>query len=398
MVKKTHKQAAGLIRSRIVGHGDVNPEELLANPLNFRTHPGHQMDALRGSMKELGWLKTVLVNKTTGHVIDGHARVKEAMRMGLATIPVTILELTPEEERLALAVLDPITELATRDPQILTELLAQVEVEDAGLQALLDQMAGKDGVEPPASGLKDGVDPDAVPEPPKVPVTQPGDLYILGNHRLLCGDSTNRLHVERLMDGAKADMVFTDPPYGIKVQMNNPGTTNKGTILGDETTEVAVLAHRICSDMGVPMIFWGANHYCGDARLPNASCWITWDKQEGNHIDQADCELAWTNIKGPARLFKHLWMGFRKDSEKGEKRVHPTQKPVALIEEILAFFKAGEVILDLFGGSGSTLIACESTGRHARLMELDPIYCDVIVKRWEDATGRKAERHREGER
>lgn len=140
---KAAKKASELIRSRIVGHGDVNPEDLLANPLNFRRHPGHQMDALRGSMKELGWLKTILVNKTTGHVLDGHARVEEAMRQGLKTIPATIVELEPEEERLALAVLDPITELATRDQAILADLLEQVETADAGLQAVLDEMASK---------------------------------------------------------------------------------------------------------------------------------------------------------------------------------------------------------------------------------------------------------------
>jgi hypothetical protein len=138
------EHAAALIKSRIVGHGDVKPEDLLANPLNFRRHPGTQMDALRGSMKELGWLKTIIVNKTTGHVLDGHARVEEAMRQGLPTIPATVVELSEEEERLALAVLDPITELATRDQSILDQLLADVETHDAGLQALLDELAGKE--------------------------------------------------------------------------------------------------------------------------------------------------------------------------------------------------------------------------------------------------------------
>ncbi len=117
---------------------------MLANPLNFRRHPGNQMDALRGSMKELGWLKTILINKTTGHILDGHARVEESMRQGQATIPATIVELTAEEERLALAVLDPITEMATRDQDILNQLLADVETNDVGLQALLDELAGKE--------------------------------------------------------------------------------------------------------------------------------------------------------------------------------------------------------------------------------------------------------------
>lgn len=237
-------------------------------------------------------------------------------------------------------------------------------------------------------------DEDDAPEPPVEPNSKLGDLYILGDHRLLCGDATNPNDIARLLDGVLPAMVFTDPPYGISVQMNNPGTTCKGTIMGDDTTDVAAAAYNICAAMNVPMIFWGANHYAADARLPNASCWFCWDKQEANnHIDQADCELAWTNIKGPARIFHHLWAGFRRDSEKGERRVHPTQKPVALITEILDFFKAGKVILDLFGGSGSTLMACERTKRSALLMELDPKYCDVIIHRWEAATGKKATLH-----
>jgi ParB-like chromosome segregation protein Spo0J len=134
------EHAAALIRSRIVGHGDVKPEDLLANPLNFRRHPGTQMDALRGSMKELGWLKTIIVNKTTGHVLDGHARVEEAMRQGLPTIPATVVELSEDEERLALAVLDPITELAIKDQEMLDELIEQVNVQDAALREMLLNM------------------------------------------------------------------------------------------------------------------------------------------------------------------------------------------------------------------------------------------------------------------
>lgn len=134
------EQAAGLIRSRITGHGDVEVKDLLANPLNFRRHPGSQMNALRGSMKELGWLKTILINKNTGHILDGHARVEEAMRQGLLTIPATIVDLTEAEEKLALAVLDPITEMANKDDAILKDLLSQVETEDVGLRALLDSL------------------------------------------------------------------------------------------------------------------------------------------------------------------------------------------------------------------------------------------------------------------
>jgi DNA modification methylase len=163
--------------------------------------------------------------------------------------------------------------------------------------------------------------------------------------------------------------------------------------MGDESTDVASAAFNLCAAFDVPSIWWGANHYASDATLPNSSCWICWDKQESNnHIDQADCEFAWTNFSQPARIFHHLWAGFRRDSEKGIERVHPTQKPVALLVEILDFFKAGHTIVDLFGGSGSTLIACEQTKRNAYIMEIDPKYCDVIVSRWENATGKQAER------
>lgn len=186
-------------------------------------------------------------------------------------------------------------------------------------------------------------------------------------------------------------MVFTDPPYGISVQMNNPGTTCKGKIMGDETTDVAAAIFRTCLALNVPTILWGANHYTKDASLPNSKCWICWDKQESNnHIDQADCEFAWTNINSPARIFHHLWAGFRRDSEKGETRVHPTQKPIELIVEILTLFKAKKNVVDFFGGSGSTLIACEKTNRICYMMELDPQYADVIRLRWELATGQKA--------
>lgn len=201
--------------------------------------------------------------------------------------------------------------------------------------------------------------------------------------------------VEKLMNGEKADMVFTDPPYGIAVKTDQKLSINKNPILGDETTEVAVKSFALCAALGVPMIFWGANHYCRDAKIPNSAAWLAWNKQEkNNHIDQADCELAWSNLKTPARQFHHLWAGFRRDSEKGETRVHSTQKPVALIEEIFELFKKqiGNKILDPFLGSGSTLIACEKTNRKCYGMELDPHYCSVIIERWQNFTGKKAVR------
>jgi len=152
--KKAAAEAATLIRSRIVGHGEAAPRELVANPKNFRRHPAAQMDALRGSIKELGWVKTVVVNNTTGHVIDGHARIEEAIRAGLATIPVTQVELSEEEERLALAVLDPITAMARHDEEALQALLEDVATDDAGINALLDKLRKEKPVDEDTEGAE----------------------------------------------------------------------------------------------------------------------------------------------------------------------------------------------------------------------------------------------------
>lgn len=393
--KDTPNQA---IRSRIIDHTTEDPADLLANPLNFRRHPGQQLDALRGSMKELGWLKAVLVNKTTGHVIDGHARCEEAMRQGVK-VPVDWVELTEAEERLALAVLDPITEMATRDIAILADLLAEVSTEDPGLQALLDELAGKEPEVAPKSGLKAGADPDAVPEPPKVPVTKPGDLYILGAHRLLCGDSTNRDHVGRLMDGAKADMVFTDPPYGVNFQSN---MSKRFDVLKNDD-RVLDVAPVIFETMGedTAAIVWTSQQVYPAWRSQFESFYkstVIWSKGGDGMGDLAgdfapNYEMALFCVKGrPTFQAPRPGAVWDVAKDRAVDYVHPTQKPVALAEHGLNLLcKPGGVVLDLFGGSGTTLIACETTGRTARMMELDPIYCDVIVKRWEEATGKKAE-------
>lgn len=375
---------------------DLTPDTKNANR---GTERGGQM--VEQSLRTYGAGRSILIDKH-GRIIAGNKTAEHAGSIGLEDVLVVQTDGT-KLVAVQRTDLDLETDKAAKELAIADNRAGQVSLEwDTSVLQELDVDLAKFWTEDELTALLKEpeiipellTDEDAVPDVPEEPETRLGDLYVLGKHRLLCGDSTNVYDVEKLLGGDAPEMVFTDPPYGIRVQMGNPGTTCKGTILGDETTEVAADVFRLCAAYDVPMIFWGANHYAADAQLPNASCWICWDKQESNnHIDQADCEFAWTNIKGPARIFHHLWAGFRRDSEKGEKRVHPTQKPIALIEEMLAFFKAGKNILDLFGGSGSTLMACEKTGRKAYLMELDPKYCDVIVKRWEEATGKKAIRH-----
>lgn len=215
----------------------------------------------------------------------------------------------------------------------------------------------------------------------------PGDIWQFGEHRLMCGDSTDAGNVALLMNGAKADLVFTDPPYGM-MAVTKSGVLSKrydADIMGDDNNETAKMAFSTITKMypDARHIWFGANYYT--EVLPSSECWIVWDKNKGAS-DQTDCELAWTNFRSVVRQFTMA-------SEKTG-RVHPTQKPVRLVADIVNRFdgeKQYHNILDVFGGSGTTLIAAEQLGRRCYMMELDPHYCDVIISRWETFTGKTAQ-------
>jgi DNA modification methylase len=211
-----------------------------------------------------------------------------------------------------------------------------------------------------------------------------GDLFEIGEHRLLCGDSTDSDAVDKLMNGEKADMVFTDPPYGIshsgKGIKGNAKENNFGEIFGDNDVTVAIDSFNLCYSLftDATLIFWGANYY--SSCLPNGFGWIVWDKErEGDTFSGA--ELAFVNKGVRVDVFRHKWHGMIKASEMGEKRVHPTQKPVALVEWCFNNYSAGNNILDLFLGSGTTMVAAHQLKRKCYGMELDPKYCQVIVDR-----------------
>ena len=214
------------------------------------------------------------------------------------------------------------------------------------------------------------------------------------SHRLICGDSTDIAVIDRLMDGVKADMVFTDSPYGINI-VNDKGKVgadniakcgNYNPVIGDDTTETAKQAYDIYSQLCDKMILWGGNYFLDF--LPPSDGWLIWDKETTGNF--ADGEMAWCSFHTPVRIYHQLWNGMIREGEH-EKRVHPTQKPIRMLSEILQdFTNEGDIILDVFGGSGSTLIACEQTGRTCYMAELSPEYVDVIIARWEKLTGNKA--------
>jgi len=381
------------LKSRIVGHGEEAPDNLTANPLNFRRHPKEQLNALKGSMKELGWIKTVIVNKRSGYVLDGHARVEEAIRQGLPSIPVTYVDLDENEEKLALAVLDPITELAYRDDETLKLLLEQANASDQDLKDFLLTLNAQEA----ESGLLPSVDEDEVPEPPKKAITKLGDLIALGNHRLLCGDATKIEDVEKLMDGKKADMVFTDPPYGVDYE----GIINDSRI-GLENLLRQSFQNYMCLSKSGASIYCFHSDKCADIfhkvfrEFFHFSSMIIWEKnsltlsQTDYQSQHEPCLYGWMDNG------KHHWYSDRKQTSiwkfhKEKCKGHTTPKPITLVEKAINnSSKTGQSVLDLFGGSGSTLIACEKTNRHCYMMELNPIYCDVIIERWEKATGKKA--------
>ena len=218
------------------------------------------------------------------------------------------------------------------------------------------------------------------------PVTKLGDIWQLGRHRLMCGSSTDKDSVLKLTENNPIYLIYTDPPYGMNaVSKSGVLTKNyKTDIMGDDDNSVAVSAFLLANEMyrNTNQIWWGANYYT--ECLPSSECWIVWDKNNGAS-DQTDCELAWANFRSVVRQFTMA-------SEK-KNRVHPTQKPVKLFAEIVKKFDKNnnfKTVLDMFGGSGSTLIACEQMDRTCYMMELDPKYCDVIIKRWESFTGEKA--------
>ena len=374
--------------------------ELKPHPKNPRVHPDSAIDKLVRSIKEYGWTNPVLVS-ADGYVLAGHARLKAAEKTGISEVPVIYLPLEGAKAEAYLIADNRLQDETDWDYEKLKKLLQELDTGEIDLELTGFDM---DEIEDLMTQfhVPGEIIEDEVPEPPEEPITKPGDLWILGRHRLLCGDATKKEDVERLMDGKKADMVFTDPPYGIEVvggtkPFGTVGGTNKvnvnrySPIIGDDTVSTAKDFYLLAVGLGVEnFVIWGGNYFT--EFLPPRKCWIVWDKKGREWDDNfSDFEMAWTSYEKPAKIFTHVWMGMVQGGKR-EKRVHPTQKPAELVGKIFNYLLTENdmVILDPFGGSGSTLIACEQLNRTCYMMEIDPVYCDVIIRRWENFTGQKA--------
>ena len=388
-------------RNRIVGRDSVPPESLTANPRNWRAHPRAQRRALAGVLGQVGWVQDVIVNRRTGHILDGHLRVALAVERGEAAVPIVVVDLTPEEEAVVLATFDPLGAMAATDGAALQALLTTVETEDAAVRTLLGRLAQEGERGQPAG------DPDAVPPLAPQPTSEPGDLWGCGDHRVLCGDATDPAVVARAVDGEPAEWCWTDPPYGVGYAGKTPAALR---LEGDEPDTVAALLRdafaavdRVLAANAPLFVAHPAgplSHTFGAAFLAVGWQWhatLIWVKNRfvlgrGDfHYRHEPILYGWK----PGR--SHAWYGGRdRDSvfevaRAAANRDHPTAKPVALITaQLQPTTLPGSLGLDPFAGSGSTLIAADQLGRRCAAVEIDPRYVDVAVRRWEACTGGSA--------
>ena len=395
----------------IENNGVVQVSELIPYVNNAKVHTEEQVTKIASSIREFGFLNPVLIDKDK-NIIAGHGRVMAAKKLGLETVPVLFIEGLTDAQRKAYILADNrLGELAGWDQELVNAELAQLLEQDFDIDLT--------GFELPDDYFEEEktIEEDEAPEPPKEPKTKHGDVYQLGRHRLICGDSTDVATIERLLDGGRAELLLTDPPYGInvvnvdKIGAGKP-VTIKGCLLrttftkagenkivdcneyapviGDDTTETAQESYDVAIMYTDNQIIFGGNYFTDF--LPASRCWLVWDKENTGNF--ADAELAWTSFKNGVKLYHFMWNGLCREGKReveGRTRVHPTQKPVGMLAKILQdFSKEGDHILDLFGGSGSTLIACEQLNRTCYMCELSEAYCDVIVERWEKLTGEKA--------
>lgn len=373
---------------------------------NARTHSEEQVAQIAASIREWGWTVPVLVDEDGG-LIAGHGRVLAARKLGLTEIPVMVAAGWTEAQKRAYVLADNKLALnAGWDAELLRVELTDLQAFDfdLGLTGFSD-----DELAALIADKTDGLtDPDAAPNPPEIPVSCPGDVWMLGKHRLMCGDSTSVDDMEKLTAGQMVDMWLTDPPYNVAYE---GGTKDKLTIQNDNMgndefrqflRDAYVTASTVMKP-GAVFYIWHADsegyNFRGaaiDAGWKIRQCLI-WEKsslalgRQDYHWQHEPCLYGWKDGAG------HLWasdrkqttiLKFDKPSRNGE---HPTMKPVALFEyQMLNNTKGGDIVLDSFGGSGTTLIAAEMNGRIARLMELDPRYCDVIINRWQEFTGQQA--------
>ena len=374
-------------RSRIIGHGEEAPDQLLANPANWRIHPKAQQDALAGVLGEIGWVQSVIVNKRTGHLVDGHLRVSLALRDDAETIPVVYVDLSPDEEALVLATIDPLAAMATVDKAQLQSLLAEVSTSSQDVQRLLDEMS---------IGSLAATEQDATaPEVPVSPRAKLGDIFVIGQHRIACGDAFDEDLISKISSKFTIAGIVTDPPYGIDLDTDysvGGGRHYRKIKNDDRAFDPDPIRSRFAK---IKEQFWfGANYYrAALSKNDLDGSWLVWDKRSitTDEVVGSSFELIWSAQKHKQDILRYLWTNYTSSSNDGHRREHPTEKPIPMLSEIITrWIKSDGAIFDPFAGSGTTLIAAAKTGHIGLGIEIDAGYVDVIVQRLERVTGETA--------
>lgn len=359
------------------------------------------------SIKQFGFKVPIVIDKDN-IIVAGHTRFKAAKKLGLKEVPCIVADDLTDEQIKAFRLADnKVAEKAEWDFGLLSEELDDLFDFDMSVFGFDDVTKDE-----PIEVVEDDFDA----EPPEEPKAKLGDIWQLGRHRLMCGDSTDKATVELLMDGNKADMVFTDPPYGMNLDTDYSGMKNnldfaksKNFTGGKKYEQGKVddfnpsMIDTVLSIDAKELFLWGADYFAELLPCKNDGSWIVWDKRANGNDDieedyssdkmYGSCfELCWSKNRHKRDIARVKWAGvFGTEQEFDHKRYHPTQKPIKLAEWFLKrYSKSGHIVIDLFGGSGSTLIACEQLDRTCYMMELDPKYIDVIIARWEQFTGEKA--------
>lgn len=360
-------------------------DDLIPYEKNARTHDKNQIEKLKNSLKEFGFINPVIIDENN-MILVGHGRIMGAKELEIETVPCIRIKYLTEDQKKAYILADnKLSDMAGWDLDLLNEELESIELNMS--------LFGFDDIDFSIDLEDEEIIEDEVPEVSEEPKAKLGDIYQLGNHRLMCGDSTNADNVNKLMNGVNADMVFTDPPYNIAYS----GIKDKRTIENDKMNDedfVDFLEKSIMKcDTAYVCCSWQYEHLFKKAMTnigmaPKAM--IIWNKvNPAQHLDkyfkQHEIIFYYGKFGGEKTIRGDIW-----ECKRQKNTVHPTMKPIELIAMALGDNKDKEIVYDGFGGSGSTLIACEQLNRKCYMMELDPHYIDVIIQRWENFTGERA--------
>ena len=357
----------------------VKISEVKLNPNNPRQIKDDKFKNLIKSIKdfpEMLNIRPIVVNEDMV-ILGGNMRFRACKEAGLKEVPVIVANNLTEDQQREFLIKDNVSG-GEWDWDLLANEWEVEQLEEWGLDIPVDFKAEELEAEEDDYEMPSEINTDIVI----------GDLFEIGEHRLLCGDSTDSDQVAKLMNGQKADMVFTDPPYGIKVvgkngKVGGDNLAKNGVyseIIGDETTDTAKDFYYTCQALGFEnYIIWGGNYFTDF--LEPKPCWIIWDNRgDMNSNNFADGEMAWTSFDSPVRIKKQIWSGMIKEGESG-KRVHPTQKPIQLCADLIQDYTKGQNVFDGFGGSGSTMVASHQIKKKCFMIEMSPDYCQVIIER-----------------